>query len=75
MNACNKLEFIQLIKKHEVKLGYNKPAIFVRYNRVNLCTKITNLTLKSVRYNRVFVNNRVRYTLASQYLKVGSSFP
>jgi hypothetical protein len=41
-----------------VKLGYNEqgPAIFVRYNRVHLCTKITNLTQKSVRYNRVRYN-------------------
>ncbi len=31
-----------------------------RVNRVNLCAKMTNLTLKSVRNNRVFVNNRVR---------------
>ncbi len=31
------------------------PAIFVRYNRVNLYTKITNLNKKSVRYNQVFV--------------------
>jgi hypothetical protein len=31
----------------------------VRYNWVNLYTKITNLALKYVRYNRVFVNNRV----------------
>ncbi len=36
-------------------------AIFVRYNRVNLCTKMTNLTKKFVRYNRIFVKNRVRY--------------
>jgi hypothetical protein len=27
----------------------------VRYNRVNLCTYMTNFALKSVRYNRVFV--------------------
>jgi hypothetical protein len=26
-----------------------------------LCTNISNFPLKSVRYNRVFVNNRVRY--------------
>ncbi len=30
------------------------PAIFVRYNRVHLCTNDTNLALKSVRYKRVF---------------------
>ncbi len=33
----------------------------VRYNKVNLCTKMTNSTKKSVRYNRVLVNNRVCY--------------
>ncbi len=31
----------------------------VRYNRVNLCSKMTNLPLKSARYNRVFVYNQV----------------
>ncbi len=33
--------------EHTVKHGYNeqlKNSFFVRYNRVNLCTKITNLT-------------------------------
>ncbi len=39
----------------------------IRYNRVNLCTKMTNLTSKTVRYNRVFVNNRVRYSRVSLY--------
>ncbi len=34
-------------------------AIFVRYNWVKLCTKMNNLTSKSVRYNRVFFCNRV----------------
>jgi hypothetical protein len=37
----------------------DRPFLFVitgaRFNRVNLCMKITNLALKSVRYNRVFV--------------------
>ncbi len=32
-----------------------------------LCTEITNLTKKSVRYNQVFVNNRVRYNRISLY--------
>jgi hypothetical protein len=44
------------------------PAIFVRYNRVKLCAKMTNLPLKSIRYNRVFVNNQVRYNRVSLYL-------
>ncbi len=47
------------------RTALDQPFLFVitgvRYNRVNLCAKITNLPLKSVRYNRVFVNNRVRY--------------
>ncbi len=37
-----------------------------RYNRVNLCTKITNF----VCYNRVFVNNRVRYNRVSLYSNI-----
>ncbi len=32
----------------------------VRYNWVHLCTKITNLTSKSIHYNQVFVNNHCR---------------
>jgi hypothetical protein len=36
-----------------------RPAIFVCYNRVSLCCKMTNLHFKSVRYNRVLINNRV----------------
>ncbi len=43
------------------------PVIF--YNWVVLCTKNTNLTLKYVCYNRVFVNNRVRYNRVWQYLQ------
>jgi hypothetical protein len=39
----------------------------VRYNRVNLCYKMTKLPLKYVRYNRVFVNNRVCYNRVSPY--------
>ncbi len=39
----------------------DRPFLFamtnVRCNRVNLCTKMTNLTSKSVQYNRVFVNH------------------
>ncbi len=64
-----------------MKLGYNEQLgtdqfsslvgyTGVRYNQVNLCTKITNLTRKSVRYNRVFVNNRVRYNRVSLYIRV-----
>ncbi len=49
------------------------PAIFVRYNRVNLCTKMTNLPQKSVRYNQMFVNNRVRYNRVSLYYKTKTS--
>ncbi len=49
-----------------VKLGYNEllgtdPFFGVRYNRNSLCSKLTNLSQKSVRHNRVLVNNRVRY--------------
>jgi hypothetical protein len=53
--------------KTTVKLSYNSsgPGILVRYNRLNLCSKMTSFLLKSVHNNRVFVNNRVRYKLVS----------
>jgi hypothetical protein len=55
------------------QLDRDRPILFVitgvRYNRVNLCTKMTNLTSKCVRYNRVFVNNRVCF---NQLLLYGS---
>jgi hypothetical protein len=41
----------------------------VRYNRVNFCTKMTNFAYKSVRYNRVYVNNRVRYNRVSLHFE------
>jgi hypothetical protein len=41
------------------------PAIFVRCNRVNWCTY---MTLKSDFYNRVFVDDRVRYSRVSLIL-------
>jgi hypothetical protein len=44
---------------------FNKVITAVRNNRVNMCSKIANFPLKSVRYNRVFVNNRVRYNRVS----------
>jgi hypothetical protein len=48
----------------------SKPAIFVRvrYNRVNLCTEISNLTRKVVRNSQMFVNNRVRCSYVSLLL-------
>ncbi len=58
-------------KWNAVKNGYNAqlvPAIFVRYNRVNLCSKMTHLPLKSVRYNQVFVNNQVLYNRVPLYV-------
>ncbi len=39
----------------------------ILHNWVNLCTKITNLNNR-VCYNRVFVNNRVRYIRVSLYV-------
>jgi hypothetical protein len=54
----------------------DRPFLFVitgvRYCRVNLCTKMTTMSSKTVRYNRVFVNNRVRYNRVSLY--TGYSF-
>ncbi len=36
------------IQSNSVITNSSGPAIFVRYNRVNLCTKLTNLTSKTV---------------------------
>ncbi len=63
-----------LIQSKSVITNCSGPAIFVRYNRVrynrvNLSSKMTNMSLKSVRYNRVFVNNRVRYNRVSLYIE------
>ncbi len=46
---------ISRIQSNSVKTNSSEREIFVRYNRVNMCTKITNFASKSVRYNRVFV--------------------
>ncbi len=42
-------------------------TIFVHYIKVDLWFKMTNLTWKSIRFNRKFINNRVRYNQASLY--------
>ncbi len=47
--------YVLLIQSNSVITNSSGPAIFVRYNRVNLCGKITNL----------FVNNRVRHNRVS----------
>ncbi len=51
------------------RTAWDRPFLFVitgvRYKRVDLCTKKTKLTSKTVRYNREFVNNRVRYNRVS----------
>ncbi len=72
---CSK--FVRLIRKYIqsnlVKMINSGPAIFVRYNvvcfnLVEMCTKMTYLTLITVRYNRVFINNRVRYNWIWMYV-------
>ncbi len=52
------------LQYNSVIMNSSGPAIFVRYyrglfcyNRVNMCTEMTNLTLKSVNYKQVFINN------------------
>ncbi len=55
-----------------IKLGCNehRPFLFIKtgvcYNRVNLCTKVTNLAFKPLRHNREFVNNRVSFYVIIQ---------
>ncbi len=53
-------------KKVTAKLGYNE-QLTTSYNRFNLCSKMTNWPLKFVRFDRVFVNNRVSYKRVSLY--------
>ncbi len=48
---CNEIQSISVITDS------SGPTIFVRFNRVNLCTKIWRKNL--------FVNNRARYNLVS----------
>jgi hypothetical protein len=62
-DLCNKRLVVQLsidvsvIHSNSVITNSSGSAIFVRYNRDTLCTKVTNLTLKYVRSNQVFVDN------------------
>jgi hypothetical protein len=59
------LLYLKILQIDRVKQLGDKPFLFiitsVRYNWDDLCTKMTNLTLKSVCYNRVLVDNRVCY--------------
>jgi hypothetical protein len=55
------------VHSNSVTRNSSRPAIFVHYNRVNLCCNMTNLPLYYVRFNRVFVNNRVCYNRVSLY--------
>jgi hypothetical protein len=54
-NICNEVPKIFHLQSNSVITNSSGPAIFVRYNRAHLCTKMTNLPEDSVRYNRVFV--------------------
>jgi hypothetical protein len=60
-----------------VKVGYDEQlwtGLFIRYNHVNFCAKMIDLTLNAVRYNQVFVNKRVRYSRVSLYIFCTSFF-
>ncbi len=64
---ANLLDIIHKCRHSQARLqrtARDRPFMFFykRYNRVILCTKMTNLTQKRVRYNRVFDNNRDRLT-------------
>jgi hypothetical protein len=56
------------IQSNSVITNRSGPEIFVRYNWVRLCTKITILTKKFVRYNRVRYD-RVRFNRVSLELE------
>ncbi len=61
---------VWIIVQSNLVLTYSSgQAIFARYNRVNLCPKMTNLTLKPVGSNRVFVNNQIRHNRVSLWLR------
>jgi hypothetical protein len=74
--------FSQKESKEEIKysqtrlqrLAQDRPFLFVisevRYNRVNICTKMINSTSKTVHYNLVFVNNHVRYKQVSLHVYI-----
>jgi hypothetical protein len=62
------LRIIFGVQSNSVITNSSGPAIFVRYNRVDLCNKMTSSTSKTVRYNYVLVNNRVRYNRVSLYI-------
>ncbi len=54
------------VQSNSVITNSSGPAIFVRYNRVHLCTEMTNFTLKFVRYNRVRYNRVSLYVCYSR---------
>ncbi len=58
--------YFVLFKCCKVKLSYNEQIITtgVRYNRVNLCIKMTNLHLNYVLYNQVRYNRVSLYYLS-----------
>ncbi len=57
-HICNKYSQTQLWQTARDR-SFLLVRTLVRYILVNLCTQMTNLTSKTVCYNRVFVNNRV----------------
>jgi hypothetical protein len=69
LNRQNKTQIIQ--SNSVTTISSDRPFLFVisgdRYNRTDLCTKMTNFPLKSVRYNQVLVNNRVRYIVITEF--------
>jgi hypothetical protein len=55
------------VQSNSVMTNSSGTTTFVRYN---LCTKRTNLSLKYVRYDRVFVNSRVSLYFNPKRLKI-----
>jgi hypothetical protein len=82
LHIRKKEQHIIKVKSDFVITNSSGSAIFVRNNwgipiTGLICVlKMTNLTLKYVRYNRVSVNNRVRYNLVyyiinlTRYIKI-----
>ncbi len=66
-----------MCKKNTFKFGYNGQlgtghfcSLYTGFFMTDyLCSRMTNLPLKSVRYNKVLFNNRVVYNQDSLYLK------
>jgi hypothetical protein len=75
MNSLKRWSLFQSLtaKSNSVRTARNRPFLNVitgvYYNRVTLCIKVPDLTSKTIRWNRIFVNNRICYNRNWLYLR------